>query len=394
MQLIRSPQSKISASPNTWALSGAHRKNWRQACIMELDQMAVKDFWVVVKKNLNMKTIGHRWVFDLKRKVKGSIERFKAQLVACGDRQQPGLDFMETGAYLYILVDENVLIKTPVVFLPELQLKKALYGMRQVGRCWWKRHIKTFKNVLCAELNIKWLDMEQQLVGLKCEVGKGEVTITQRRLTDSILDTYLRQVLRHDLPLPVLPVGTQIPDAKVLDPTTFCSVIGSLDYLVGGSRPYLAFAINYLVCHSMGPTMENWELLDHVIGYLLSTHNCGIQLRLGNLSLTLWSDAGWGGDLKRSQIGFIIPLGEAPILWGSKRQTVVALSTCAAEYVALSDSTQHLVQAINQVTQLAGNFNKAIFYSNQAVVYVSISNKTRKHMQYLTKISSLLMIPL
>ncbi|MBW0479790.1 hypothetical protein O181_019505 [Austropuccinia psidii MF-1] len=209
--------------------------------------------------------------------------------------------------------------------------------------------------MLCAELNIKWLDMEQQIVGLKCGVGEGEVTITQRRLTDSILDTYLRQVLRHYLPLPVLPVETQIPDAKVLDPTTFCSVIGSLAYLVGGSRPYLAFAINYLVCHSMGPTMENWELLDHVIGYLLRTHNCGIQLRLGNLSLTLWSNAGWGGDLKPLQIGFIIQLGEAPVIWGSKRQTVVALSTCAAEYVALSDSTQHLVQAINQVTQFAGN---------------------------------------
>ncbi|MBW0484406.1 hypothetical protein O181_024121 [Austropuccinia psidii MF-1] len=39
---------------------------------------------------------------------------------------------------------------------------------------------------------------------------------------------------------------------------------------------------------------------------------------------------GWGGDLKCSQTGFIINLGDTPILWGSKRKTVVALSTCGA----------------------------------------------------------------
>ncbi|MBW0498860.1 hypothetical protein O181_038575 [Austropuccinia psidii MF-1] len=90
-----------------------------------------------------------------------------------------------------------------------------------------------------------------------------------------------------------------------------------------------------------------------------------------------------GGDLEHLQTGLIIKLGNAPILWGSKRQTVVALSTCAAEYVALSNSTQHLVQAINQLAQLEGHFNKSIFCDNQAAVQVLIDNKSRKRMHYL-----------
>ncbi|MBW0461054.1 hypothetical protein O181_000769 [Austropuccinia psidii MF-1] len=133
----------------------------------------------------------------------------------------------------------------------------------------------------------------------------------------------------------------------------------------------------------MGPKAVHWELLDYVIGYLLKTCDCGIHLFPGNLSLSLWSDAGWVGDLKRSQVGFIIKLGNAPIIWSLKWQTVVALSTCASEYVALSDSTQHLLQAINQLTQLVGDFDKVIFCDNQEVVQVSIDNKSRKHMQYL-----------
>ncbi|MBW0501224.1 hypothetical protein O181_040939 [Austropuccinia psidii MF-1] len=207
--------------------------------------------------------------------------------------------------------------------------------------------------------------------------------MTQKHLTEGILEAYSRRLIQRNAPLPVLSVGGMTTTAKTLDPTPFRSVIGLLPYLVSGTRPDLAFGVNYLACHSIAPTTEHWELLDHVVGYLLKTRDWGLRLCPGNLSLNLWSDAGWGGNLERSQKGFIIKLGEAPILWASKRQSVVALSTCAAEYVGLSESTQHFVQAINQLTQLTGHFDKSIFCNNQAAVQVAINNKSRKRMRYL-----------
>ncbi|MBW0527841.1 hypothetical protein O181_067556 [Austropuccinia psidii MF-1] len=133
----------------------------------------------------------------------------------------------------------------------------------------------------------------------------------------------------------------------------------------------------------MGPTPAHWDLLDHVVGYLHKTCGGGICICLGNISLNLWSEAGWGGDLEHSKMGFVLKLGKAPILWGSKRQSVMALLTCAAEYITLSDSTQHLVQAINQLEQLPGKFHKMIFSNNQAAVQVFLDNKSRKRMRYL-----------
>ncbi|MBW0484413.1 hypothetical protein O181_024128 [Austropuccinia psidii MF-1] len=152
--------------------------------------------------------------------------------------------------------------------------------------------VSSFKDALCAELDIRWLGVVQQIVGLECVIGEVEVTIAQQQLTNNILDAYPRSVLWNDSPLPVLPGGGLMPNAKILYPTPFQSLIGFLAYLVGGSRPDLSFAVNYLAFHSMGPIAEHWELLDHVIGYLLKTCDFGIQLCPGNLSLSLWSDAG------------------------------------------------------------------------------------------------------
>ncbi|MBW0558627.1 hypothetical protein O181_098342 [Austropuccinia psidii MF-1] len=180
--------------------------------------------------------------------------------------------------------------------------------------------ISNFNNVVCTELNIKWSDQMQQIVGLECVFGEGEVAITQQRLTYSILEAFQQL-------------------------TTFSSASGNpgtKSCFFSGSIPDLAFVVNYLTCHSMGPTAEHWEMMDHVVGYLLKTRNQGIQICLGNLSLSLWSNVGWGGDLKFLQEGFIIKLGNAPVLWGLKGKSVLALSTCAAKYVALSDSTQNL----------------------------------------------------
>ncbi|MBW0502832.1 hypothetical protein O181_042547 [Austropuccinia psidii MF-1] len=54
-----------------------------------------------------------------------------------------------------------------------------------------------------------------------------------------------------------------------------------------------------------------------------------------------------------------------------------------SRHAPLSDSTQYLVQAINQLTQLAGDFNTTIFCDIQAPVQVSLDNKSQKHMRYL-----------
>ncbi|MBW0493023.1 hypothetical protein O181_032738 [Austropuccinia psidii MF-1] len=155
--------------------------------------------------------------------------------------------------------------------------------------------VADFKSWLCAEVDIKWNDTISQIVGLECACGEGEVAIAQQQLTKSILDEYPQQIVKSDSPLPVLPSTNTTFKGDILEPTPFCSVIGSLAYLVSSSWPDLAFAVNYLA-----PKKEHWDILDHVMGYLLKTQDNQLTLRLKRISLNLWSDAGWGGNLEQS----------------------------------------------------------------------------------------------
>ncbi|MBW0508782.1 hypothetical protein O181_048497 [Austropuccinia psidii MF-1] len=267
------------------ALYGKYRDHWRAACEHELNQMLERDVWEEVPKTRDMKTIGHHWVFDIKQHTDGRVEKFKARLVARGDRQRPGIDCTKTyaptaslmslrlllayavhrgwsmasfdvsGAYLYSPVEETVFVEPPLQFWPHLKgkvlrLKKALYGMKQAGRCWWlflsdilsrmgftamevdqslytfrsgeitiaiwihvddgvitsnsPAELLDFRQQLCAEVEIKWHDTVARIVGLECEVGEGEVTIPQQRLTDSIMEPYPRTIVETGSPLPTL----------------------------------------------------------------------------------------------------------------------------------------------------------------------------------------------
>lgn len=75
-------------------------------------------------------------------------------------------------------------------------------------------------------------------------------------------------------------------------------------------------------------------------GYLKGTKT--FKLRLGGQSSNCkaYSDAYWAKDLhdQKSSPGYVSKLGVGPLLWGSRKQCTVLLSSTEAEYMAMSDS--------------------------------------------------------
>ena len=62
----------------------------------EIDALEHNHTWSVVPLPPNKRAVGCKWVFKIKYKADGSIERYKAWLVAKSYTQQEGLDYTET----------------------------------------------------------------------------------------------------------------------------------------------------------------------------------------------------------------------------------------------------------------------------------------------------------
>jgi hypothetical protein len=156
------------------AMKTDNAAKWKEAAEVEHAALLENGTWEIVKLPPGKKAIGCRWVWLIKRKADGSIERFKARLVAQGFSQIPGLDYVEifsptfrpaslrlvlaltaiqdlclhsldiSNAFLNGELEEEIYMKQPEGFHqgdPDdvCLLLKTIYGLKQAGRQWNKK---------------------------------------------------------------------------------------------------------------------------------------------------------------------------------------------------------------------------------------------------------------
>ena len=78
------------------ALSSPTSKEWIKAMEEEMNSMKFNKVWDLVDLLPSRKTIGNKWLLNIKRKADGTIDRYKAHLIAKGYTQQEGIDYEET----------------------------------------------------------------------------------------------------------------------------------------------------------------------------------------------------------------------------------------------------------------------------------------------------------
>ena len=162
--------------------------------------------------------------------------------------------------------------------------------------------------------------------------------------------------------------------------TLYRSVVGMLLYLIKHSRPDIGNAVREL---AKGMDMASPAALkecERVAKFVLDTKNLGLKIQPqaftdANWKLVEYTDSDFAGDTdtRRSVTGYAMFLMNAPILWKSRGQKTVSLSSSEAETNALSDGVKEIkfVVQILISMKIPVTLPITVFVDNMGSVFMS-----------------------
>ena len=123
---------------------------------------------------------------------------------------------------------------------------------------------------------------------------------------------------------------------NMVDQKLYRSMIGSLLY-VTISRPDVMFSVCMCGRFQASPRVSHLKATKRILRYLKHLQNVGLWCPKGaKFKLVGYSDSNYTGCKveRKSTLGTYQLLGRSLVLWSSKKQNSVALSTAKAEYIS------------------------------------------------------------
>eukprot|EP00611_Tribonema_gayanum_P029745 TRINITY_DN804_c1_g1_i3.p1 TRINITY_DN804_c1_g1~~TRINITY_DN804_c1_g1_i3.p1 ORF type:complete len:607 (+),score=162.53 TRINITY_DN804_c1_g1_i3:1040-2860(+) len=233
-------------------------------------------------------------------------------------------------------------------------------------------------DLIASEFAIKDLGFPTRFLGINfTRQDDGSITLSQPDYINTLLERH-HQLGAHPAHTPAATTAiaaeesAQLEGAQVAE---YQSMVGGLQWIATCTRPDISFTVSQLQRHMAQPKRCHMEAAKRVLHYLMG-HPTGITYRRqegAQLQLVGYADASFASDssTRRSQTGYTFLLCGAAVVWRSKLQPCVTLSSTEAEYVALCEASKE-VRPLAQLLEFLG--------AEQGVVRIMEDNAAAIHL--------------
>ena len=248
-------------------------------------------------------------------------------------------------------------------------------------------------------------------LGVHIEPINGGFHLSQPHLIQSILQDLRLNSDSKMLPTPALSTKILHADLDGVahdESFNYRSVLGKLNYLEKSTRPDIAYAVHQCARFMACPMKSHAQAVRHIGRYFLSITTKGYIIRPDlNCSFDCYVDASFSGEwsslLKdqiitdpnsaRSRSGYFITFASVPLLWASKLQSEIALSSTEAELIALSAATREnifFLRLIDDAQSHGHNLNVSkasihcnVFEDNQSTIAIAQEPRIRPRTKHI-----------
>ncbi|CAI7796873.1 unnamed protein product [Closterium sp. NIES-53] len=408
------------------ALGGEHREKWREAMDKELKALEDRNTWKFVPISVarNKTILTGKWVFRVKTKADGTIEKFKARRVVRGFDQEHGRDFTETfapvsrhtslriilaiaamkkkklqqidvaNAFLYALVDAEIFVELPhsshgepnqyrltkdedyillIVYVDDL-----LYiGSTDIITIW-------FEGEMQRDLTLTVSSTVTQYLGLNIREKENAIYLSAEKYADTIAKCFTITPAAIFTPYRYT-AGNDKGGSALLKPAgirDYQKKLGCLLFAAVTCRPDLSYSASQLATYLKRPEAEHLAELDRALHYFVSTLTVGLTYHKNatappKLIGYVVADHAGDSDNRRSRTGYIYRFEPIePISWQSSKQELIALSSAEAEYIALCSATKEglYLRELLVEAKLAELPNFTLFCDNQSAIRIANKN--------------------
>jgi hypothetical protein len=197
------------------------------------------------------------------------------------------------------------------------------------------------------------------------------IKLTQEGLAKKVIQyTGMDKATSRTTPAAQEQLGSDKDGQPFAEEWSYPAAVGMLLYLSSNTRPDIQFAVHQAARFSHSPKHSHGQAVKRIVRYLLDTSDRGLEfVPKPDEGQDCWVDAdfrelhGYEDNQDptsvKSRTGVLLTLCGYPILWSSKLQDKICLSSTAAEYVAFSMAMRELLPMRALLQEIGTKLNLA-----------------------------------